>query len=155
MFLFLLTSRERPRPYRRRRHGPRHSASPVRWSRTGPLVPAGPTAALRLVCNRNVLKFVTARTHHVGLPQGLAHAVHLLRTRPAHHEVLRHHRAADQVQGADERLEGFWVQSCDHRLDVVRPEPENETSCLNLQSRLNLSVSVKLKQQKICFLLEV
>lgn len=63
-------------------------------------------------------------THHVGLPQRFTHAVHLLGAGAAHDKVLRHHGAANQIQGADERLKSFRVQAGNDGLDVVGPEPE-------------------------------
>lgn len=62
-------------------------------------------------------------TYHVRLPQRFTHPVHLLRTGAAHNKVFCLHGAADQIQGADERLKGFGIKSGDHRLNVVRPEP--------------------------------
>lgn len=67
-------------------------------------------------------------THHVGLPQRFTHAVHLLWAGAAHDKVLRHHGAADQIQGADERLKGFGIQPSNDRLDVVWPEPGGDHS---------------------------
>ena len=67
-------------------------------------------------------------THHVGLPQRLAHAVHLLGAGAAHDEVLGDHGAADEVQRADEGFERLGVEASDHGLDVVRPEPNERNT---------------------------
>lgn len=77
-------------------------------------------------------------THHVGLPQRLTHAVHLLGAGAAHNKVLRHHGAADQVQGADERLKGLGVQTGDDGLDVVGSEPWEATAVSGCSSALQV-----------------
>lgn len=73
-----------------------------------------------------VLSTQCARTHHVRFPQRLAHAVQLLGARAAHHEVVRHHRAADQIERRHVRFVRLWVQSGHHRLDEVRAESANQ-----------------------------
>lgn len=67
-------------------------------------------------------------THHVGLPQRFTHAVHLLGAGAAHNKVLRHHGAANQIQGADEWLKGFGIQAGNDGLDVVGSEPGESTA---------------------------
>lgn len=55
------------------------------------------------------LDFTQCCTYHVRLPQRFTHAVHLLRAGAAHNKVFCHHGAANQIQGADERLKGFGI----------------------------------------------
>ena len=97
-------------------HNP--NPSDIRPSQTGPLICCVLFFTLQTSASH--------RTHHVRLPQRFAHAVHLLGAGAAHDKVLCDHGAADQIQRADEGFVRLGVQACDHRLDVVWPEPREK-----------------------------
>lgn len=90
-------------------------------------------------------------TYHVWLPQRFTHAVHLLWTGAAHNEVFCHHGAANQIQGADEGLKGFGIQSSDHRLDVVWPKP-NERRAYKPQTKSSFTYYVNIFMPTLCCL---
>lgn len=61
-------------------------------------------------------------THHIRLPQTLAHAKELLRGGTRHNEVLGKVDAADAVEAADEGLAGLGIEASDDGGDEVGTE---------------------------------
>ena len=60
---------------------------------------------------------------HVGLPERLTHPIHLFRAGTTDYKVISHHGTANEVQRANEGLEGLRVQASNDRLCVVGTEP--------------------------------
>ena len=62
-------------------------------------------------------------TYHVGLPERLTHPIHLFGAGTTDYKVISHHGTANEVQRANEGLEGLRVQASNDRLCVVGTEP--------------------------------
>ena len=62
-------------------------------------------------------------TYHVGLPERLTHPIHLFGAGTTDYKVISHHGTANEVQRANEELEGLRVQASNDRLCVVGTEP--------------------------------
>jgi hypothetical protein len=60
---------------------------------------------------------------HVGLPERLTHPIHLFKAGTTDYKVISHHGTANEVQRANDGLEGLWVQATNDRLCVIGTKP--------------------------------